>query len=460
MTLRLIRSWIEMTVYNKLKIAIFTIMSSPSIYAITLDPIQIQSAPGDLLYAEMNFQQADPNANLQVSLATPEDLSALGVTHQPPGNLNFYTRQNGQGSGVIVITSSRPVIDPELNIVVKISEGSATRLQHIKTVIKPSSIKKTENNENTLSPQFIVNEKDIALNLPESTRYASPTSASTPTDSNSEHSLSINSGTAPAINTNSSNTLSANSSTQLAQQVTTTSTPDQTEIKPTSAKTPTNNSPKTPVKNLTAQKKSVPQKALNQNPAKKQSLSSYKGPASSGKYVVQRNESLWSIANRIAAKTKQPVAKVMHDIQTQNRHAFIQGDVNRLRQGIALNLAHSPAAKPQQNKSKTDIAHTAKSTSGKAKYRLQQAEMSIVAENSQNSTHGSAKKSTQQSQNNTELAVKVMTTREKTVTLQRNVTKLNQTLRLKDQRIQLLNARLAELQQQLQAQQQTHKQKH
>lgn len=449
-----------MTVYNKLKIAIFTIMSSPSIYAITLDPIQIQSAPGDLLYAEMNFQQADPNANLQVSLATPEDLSALGVTHQPPGNLNFYTRQNGQGSGVIVITSSRPVIDPELNIVVKISEGSATRLQHIKTVIKPSSIKKTENNESTLSPQFIVNEKDIALNLPESTRYASPTSASTTNNSNGEHSLNINVGTAPAINTNSSNTLSANSSTQLAQQVTTATTPDQTEIKPTSAKTPTNNSPKTPVKNLTAQKKSVPQKALNQNPAKKQSLSSYKGPASSGKYVVQRNESLWSIANRIAAKTKQPVAKVMHDIQTQNRHAFIQGDVNRLRQGIALNLAHSPGAKPQQNKSKTDIAHTTKSTSGKAKYRLQQAEMSIVAENSQNTTHGSAKKSTQQSQNNTELAVKVMTTREKTVTLQRNVTKLNQTLRLKDQRIQLLNARLAELQQQLQAQQQTHKQKH
>jgi len=460
MTLRLIRSWIEMTVYNKLKIAIFTIMSSPSIYAITLDPIQIQSAPGDLLYAEMNFQQADPNANLQVSLATPEDLSALGVTHQPPGNLNFYTRQNGQGSGVIVITSSRPVIDPELNIVVKISEGSATRLQHIKTVIKPSSIKKTENNESTLSPQFIVNEKDIALNLPESTRYASPTSASTTNNSNGEHSLSINVGTAPAINTNSSNTLSANPSTQVAQQVTTATTPDQTEIKPTSAKTATNNSPKTPVKNLTAQKKSVSQKALNQNPAKKQSLSSYKGPASSGKYVVQRNESLWSIANRIAAKTKQPVAKVMHDIQTQNRHAFIQGDVNRLRQGIALNLAHSPAAKPHQNKSKTDIAHTAKSTSGKAKYRLQQAEMSIVAENSQNSTHGSAKKSTQQSQNNTELAVKVMTTREKTVTLQRNVTKLNQTLSLKDQRIQLLNARLAELQQQLQAQQQTHKQKH
>ncbi|WP_375037258.1 FimV family protein [Acinetobacter sp. RW6] len=450
-----------MTVYNKLKIAIFTIMSSPSLYAITLDPIQIQSAPGDLLYAEMNFQQADPNSTLQVSLATPEDLSALGVTHQPPGNLNFYTRQNGQGSGVIVITSSRPVNDSELNIVVKISEGSATRLQHIKTVIKPSTIKKTENNESTLSPQLIVNEKDIALNLPESTRYTSSAPALATTNSNSEQNLNIKSGTVPAINTNSSAPLSKNSS---AQQVVTSTIPDQAatknQITSTINKSDANNSPKTPVKKLAVQKKSVPSKNLSQNAAKKQTLSPSRGPVTSGKYVVQHNESLWSIANRIAAKTKQPVAKVMHDIQKQNQHAFIQGDVNRLRQGIALKLAHTPVSKSQQNKSKTEITHTAKSPSGKAKYRLQQAEMSIVAENSQNSTHGSAKKSTQQSQNNTELAVKVMTKREKTVTLQRNVTKLNQTLRLKDQRIQLLNARLAELQQQLQAQQNTHKQKH
>ncbi|MBJ9721824.1 hypothetical protein I5515_08420 [Acinetobacter calcoaceticus] len=452
-----------MTVYNKLKIAIFTIMSSPSIYAITLDPIQIQSAPGDLLYAEMNFQQADPNATLQVSLATPEDLSALGVTHQPPGNLNFYTRQNGQGSGVIVITSSRPVIDPELNIVVKISEGSATRLQHIKTVIKPSSIKKTENNESTLSPQFVVNEKDIALNLPESTQYSSSTSTPMTINPNSEQSLNINSGNAPAINinTNSSTPMSENSS---AQQVLTSTTSDQVVTKNQSKsainKSDANNSPKTTVKNLTAQNKSAPLKSLGQNPAKKQNLNPSKGPVTSGKYVVQHNESLWSIANRIAVKTKQPVAKVMHDIQQQNQHAFIQGDVNRLRQGAALKLTHPPLAKTQQNNSKIEMPHTAKSFSGKAKYRLQQAEMSIVAENNQNSTHGSAKKSTQQSQNNTELAVKVKTKREKTVTLQKNVTKLNQTLRLKDQRIQLLNARLAELQQQLQAQQNTHKQKH
>ncbi|MDQ9030096.1 type IV pilus assembly protein FimV [Acinetobacter nosocomialis] len=453
-----------MTAYNKLKIAIFTIMSSPCVYAITLDPIQIQSAPGELLYAEMNFQQADPNTPLQVSLATQEDLNSLGVTHQPPGNLNFYTRQNGQGTGVIVITSSRPITDPELNIVVKVSEGNATRLQHIKTVLKPSSIKKVAANETPLSPQFIVNEKDIALNLPESTRYT-PAETATPvaeTTAN-ERNLNISTGTAPTLNSSAPMaSVTDQSSAQAPQQtIATMSTePSAVDKQPVAPLKTSSDNQATTVKKVAQSKPAQQKNLLSKNTQKKQKISTYKGPAPTGKYVVQRNESLWSIANRIAAQTKQPVAKVMRDIQAQNRHAFIQGDVNRLRQGISLNLTAANTAKAPHTKPKSTEANLAKPTSGRAKYRLQQAEMSIVAENSPNSNHGSAKKSTQQGQNNTELAVKVMTTREKTVTLQRNVTKLNQTLSLKDQRIQLLNARLAELQQQLKAQQQTHKQKH
>ncbi|MDS7967245.1 hypothetical protein RMB12_09470 [Acinetobacter sp. V117_2] len=447
-----------MTAYNKLKIAIFTIMSSPSVYAITLDPIQIQSAPGELLYAEMNFQQADPNTPLQVSLATQEDLNGLGVTHQPPGNLNFYTRQNGQGSGVIVITSSRPIIDPELNIVVKVSEGNATRLQHIKTVLKPSPIKKVAANESPLSPQFIVNEKDIALNLPESTRYTPAETATTVAETPAnERNLNISTGSAPALNSSTPATpFTEKPSTQAPQQTIAAMSTEQ----PSAPLKTSNDNQTTTVKKAAQAKPAQHKNVLSKSTPKKQKISTYKGPAPTGKYVVQRNESLWTIANRIAAQTKQPVAKVMRDIQAQNRHAFIQGDVNRLRQGISLNLTAANTAKTSHPKPKSSEANLAKPSSGRAKYRLQQAEMSIVAENSPNSTHGSAKKSTQQGQNNTELAVKVMTTREKTVTLQRNVTKLNQTLSLKDQRIQLLNARLAELQQQLQAQQRTHKQKH
>lgn len=79
--------------------------------------------------------------------------------------------------------------------------------------------------------------------------------------------------------------------------------------------------------------------------------------------------------------------------------------------------------------------------------------MSLVAEKEQDSSHGSAKKSTEKNQTSNELSLKVMTSREKTVKLQRNVTQLEVALNQKDQRIQLLNTRLAQLQQQLKAQQ-------
>lgn len=52
-------------------------------------------------------------------------------------------------------------------------------------------------NESPLSPQFIVNEKDIALNLPESTQYTSTENTSTVAETTSnEHNLNISTGTA------------------------------------------------------------------------------------------------------------------------------------------------------------------------------------------------------------------------------------------------------------------------
>ncbi|MEZ7923913.1 MAG: hypothetical protein QMB80_11255, partial [Acinetobacter towneri] len=119
---------IKMTVYNKLKIAILSILASQQMYAMNVDPIQIQSTAGELLYAEINFRQSNINEPIDVSLATAEDLMSIGASHRPPGHLNFFTRRNGNGTGVITITSSRPLTESELNIVVKIKEGNATRL--------------------------------------------------------------------------------------------------------------------------------------------------------------------------------------------------------------------------------------------------------------------------------------------------------------------------------------------
>ena len=100
-----------------------------------------------------------------------------------------------------------------------------------------------------------------------------------------------------------------------------------------------------------------------------------------------------------------------------------------------------------------ELAKVPSAQSGKTKYRLNQAEMSLVAEKAQDSARASANEATEKNQTSNGLSLKVMTSREKTVKLQRNVTQLELALNQKDHRIQLLNARLAQLQQQLKARQ-------
>ena len=170
-------------------------------------------------------------------------------------------------------------------------------------------------------------------------------------------------------------------------------------------------------------------------------------------HVVRSNESLWAIASRVATAQNRPINEVMKQIQANNQHAFIQGDINRLRRGAALNLNSNLDAKEKFKASTKTQAKIPQHQSGKAKYRLNQAEMSLVAEKEQDSASGSAKKNTEMNQTSNELSLKVMTSREKTVKLQSDVTQLEMVLRHKDHRIQLLNARLAQLQQQLKAQQ-------
>ena len=474
-----------MTIYNKLKIAILTILSSQHLYAITLDPLQVQSAPGELLYAEMSFHQADTNSKLEVSLATPEDLMMIGAAHQPPSGLNFFTRRNSQGEGTIVITSTRPMTEAELNIILKIQEGSASHLNHIRQPIRRSvdPVLAKSIAEKPLTPKFIVSEKDIALNLPVSTRFNANTSESKEQSLKQETLLNAPYKLPPVLNNDDSSvnaeaisiapqpsaqpntlqqTASANNNVN-AEQVA--QAPAPSKVVESSQTPPTDlNSEKTIARQDMKKVETTPTQQKAQQPNKTQQAK-VKAPEQkklnsdkTQQHVVQRNESLWSIAQRIAGQTQQPVYKVMNQIKAQNEHAFVGGNANRLRQGAHLNfnLGTVPSHKnPSTNQMAAQTAHGV--PAGKAKYRLQQAEMTLIAESNQDSSTGSAKKDTQQQKTSADLSLKVMTAREKTVTLQRNVTQLELALRGKEHRIQLLNARLAELQEQLKAQQKTKK---
>ncbi|TCB35745.1 hypothetical protein E0H82_07085 [Acinetobacter sp. ANC 4910] len=477
-----------MTVYNKLKIAILAIIASQNLHAISIDPLQIQSAPGELLYAEIPFHHAKTDEPVQVSLATPEDINTLGVVHQPPGHLNFFSRQNSSGEGVITITSSRPLTESELNIVVRIQEGNAVHLRHIRTPIQrtaaPKPMFSAKANEKVLSPIMIVSEKDIALNLPTSAQFQPPEAAQLNPMSNSVDSLKLKTIQPPKLAT----VTDSNEAPIVISSLNTASTPVTpqakvlAETKTDSAKPTTSvaKNTSTNTENLTTKQSSVPQVQQYQKraetekvsaastqtaastpklPAKPKPATIKPAPAAAAdvkkvqpnQHTVQNNESLWAIAQRVATEQNRPIGEVMQQIKTQNSHAFIRGDINRLRRGVTLNLQTNTTNKSQQKI--VAPPNTMVKQSGKAKYRLNQAEMSLVAEKNPETTNGTAKQKAENEQISNELSLKVMTSREKTVKLQRNVTQLELALRQKDQRIQLLNARLAQLQQQLKAQQ-------
>ncbi len=520
-----------MTAYNKLKIAILAIMAAPTTSAVNVDPVQVQSAPGELLYAEMHFRQSNVNTPIEVSLASLDDLASIGASHQPPGHLNFYTRRNSNGSGVITITSSRPITDRELNIIIKIKEGNAAHLQHVRTPLKSKIdlLKASLSpNERPLSPVVVVSEKDIALSLPVSTQYNVAKSANTVT----EKPLAIQRIAPPTLSSSSVASIASPHIQAVTQTAPNVTPPAIAVPKPNSASfaVPVTVQPVEPIKalstaapssaqpsfkakeaetlasepqaNLTAKpekttaptpvassqdaliakpkpaiqplekseniateshdplvKKFAEERAAQQQKPAVETAKKLAPPASvppspntQATYVVQANESLWKIAQRVAHAQNKPVNEVMQNIKKNNEHAFIAGDANRLRNGAALNLN---AAIPTKEVIKVpdSALHTQKiKPTTKTKYRLNQAEMSLVAESEQDSKLLSANQNTLKNQSSKELALKVMTAREKTVKLQRNVTEIELALNQKDHRIQLLNARLARLEQQLKAQ--------
>ncbi|WP_180001793.1 hypothetical protein [Acinetobacter sp. YH12255] len=510
---------IKMTVYNKLKLAILAIVASQNIYAINVDPVQIQSAPGELLYAEMTFRQSDINLPIEVSLASPEDLISMGASHQPPGHLNFFTRRSNNGTGVITITSSRPMTERELNIIVKIKEGSAARLQHIRTPLqaKTDLLKASlKQNERPLAPVVMVSEKDIALNLPVSSHYSTAASAALNKPAVLEKPLALQhtapptlsntsipkTAFAPAVMTSSpaiqtqaiaptiksESVTAANTQTTVKTPASATSdsthhtsqpipSPPVATVKPTPAQSVSAN---TPASKLSADHISPEQNKVSmQKPAETGSehqsassdplvkkfaeeqarksagstppvqtpapITTKVTPAKSASaqaqptYMVQSNESLWGIASRIAAEQQRPVNEVMQQIKQNNEHAFIGGNANRLRKGAALNLAMMSTVTAPIKVTAAKQTQAPSQPATKTKYRLNQAEMSLVAENQHDSGQLSANQNTEHNQTSKELSLKVMTAREKTVKLQRNVTELELALNQKDHRIQLLD---------------------
>src|SRR5690554_5167076 len=55
-------------------------------------------------------------------------------------------------------------------------------------------------------------------------------------------------------------------------------------------------------------------------------------------YRTQRNDTLWVIAERISQGQGISINQAMLSVQSQNKHAFINGNINRLKAGVVLRL--------------------------------------------------------------------------------------------------------------------------
>lgn len=485
-------------------------------HALTLDPVNIDSSRGEPLYAEIPFRQAQSKKSINVSIAQPFESGEVAVLNEAEyAHYNFYVRQNADGNGVIVITSSRAINSNVIDLTLKIEDAGQTRIQQVRGSL-PSRIDRLKSslNETVLKSRYVTNDQDLKLNLPEVSNLPEENQlrvanvappmmqkkSNTPEPSKSDNSAVVS---APSISsaptqqvarqTNTS-TKASTPSTAVAQSnpqpvrkdksTTTTAAPSpkgelninvtrrdasQSAPKAEPVKVEKTATPVAqPAAKVTASSKPTTQpsepklvaekaktKTTTAKKVQKQSASTTTNAKE--KHQVQANESLWGIANQISKQENIPIQQVMNQIQKHNKHAFINGNPNQLKQGAILSLDYQyqattpkPKATTLSTPPKKPEATTASTASPPAKKaeKQSQAHMSIVAGDSKGTTQGSKAKGIDKKVAN-ELTVRVRQARQSALGLQNNVRQLDRDLVAKEKRIALLNARLAELEQQL-----------
>ena len=151
---------------------------SATAHALVLGNAKIDSSSGDPLYAEISFSQAQSRTPIKVSIAQPfeQGIAAINDDYQS-AQYNFYVRQNQSGSGIIVVTTSTPFTSQSVNLTLKVEDDGDTRYQQIKRPL-PTRVERLKADLQTkpLQPQVIVNEADIALDLPISRTLPPPLS--------------------------------------------------------------------------------------------------------------------------------------------------------------------------------------------------------------------------------------------------------------------------------------------
>jgi len=196
-------------------------------------------------------------------------------------------------------------------------------------------------------------------------------------------------------------------------------------------------------------------------------------------YQVQRNDSLWVIAQQIAEENNLDTPTVMKQIQSQNPDAFINKDADQLKADAKLSLpsydiipsqqsleaaisaqrqynrrANTPITKkaaPSPTKKSSETAQVAKRpdtpTTTKTKI-LPQAQFSVLAPGSDGNADGTQAKSAADTGNglSTDILATLKSSRQGTASQAKRLSKTSSALNSYTKKLQLQNQKLAELQ--------------
>ncbi|MDR3446205.1 FimV/HubP family polar landmark protein [Dyella sp.] len=123
----------------KLSILLALALGSSQAAALELGQIQVKSALGQPLLAEIPINPDSPAElqNLTARLASSEDAAQAGVAAAPTVSLQFSVVDGANGKKVIRITSAVPVNDPYLDLLVEVNNASGKSLREFTILLDP-----------------------------------------------------------------------------------------------------------------------------------------------------------------------------------------------------------------------------------------------------------------------------------------------------------------------------------
>ena len=124
----------------KLPLLVALALGSGHALALDLGQIQVKSALGQPLLAEIPVQKATPAElqQLNVQLASGEEFARAGVAGgRPTIPLHFDVVDGGNGRKVIRITSDTAVNDPFLDLLIEIHGGSGKSVREYTILLDP-----------------------------------------------------------------------------------------------------------------------------------------------------------------------------------------------------------------------------------------------------------------------------------------------------------------------------------